>query len=141
MLYTCTHWISWDVPVSFFLDGTLCFFLIFGGGAPVLACTHVRICMCAQPLRLWLDVAHLSFIRGQHHWRCSSSSCLQALSSHYSPLDMSPAVHCNLCNKCYTLGMMPGPRPDIRCVQYLPKLHHKVPIEFLVPSGASEVID
>ena len=47
---------------------------------------------------------------------------------------------CNLCNKCYTLGM-PGPRPDIRCVQYLPKVHYKVPIEFLVPSGASEVID
>ena len=41
---------------------------------------------------------------------------------------------CNLCNKCYTLGM-PGPRPDIRCVQYLPKVHYKVPIEFLVPSG------
>ena len=34
--------------------------------------------------------------------------------------DMSPEVHCNLCNHCYTLGM-PGPRPDIRCVQYLPK--------------------
>ncbi len=29
--------------------------------------------------------------------------------------DMSPTVHCNLCNSCYTLGM-PGPRPDIRCV-------------------------
>ena len=53
---------------------------------------------------------------------------------------MSPEVHCNLCNKCYTLGM-PGPRPDIRCVQYLPKVHLKVPIEFLVPSGTSEVID
>ena len=49
-------------------------------------------------------------------------------------------VHCNLCNKCYTLGM-PGPRPDIRCVQYLPKVHPKVPIKFSVPSGTSEVID
>ncbi len=35
-------------------------------------------------------------------------------------LDMSPEVHCNLCNHCYTLGM-PGSRPEIRCVQYLPK--------------------
>ncbi len=57
-----------------------------------------------------------------------------------SNFDMSPEVHCNLCNKCYTLGM-PGPRPDIRCVQYLPKVHLKVPIEFSVPSGTSEVID
>ena len=29
--------------------------------------------------------------------------------------DMSPEVHCNLCNHCYTLGMS-DPRPDIRCV-------------------------
>ena len=36
---------------------------------------------------------------------------------------------------------MPDPRPDIRCVYFLPKVHYKVPIEFLVPSGASEVID
>ena len=49
-------------------------------------------------------------------------------------------VHCNLCNKCYTLGM-PCPRPDIRCVQYLPKVHPKVPIKISVPSGTSEVID
>jgi hypothetical protein len=34
--------------------------------------------------------------------------------------DMSPEVHFNLCNHCYTLGMS-DPRPDIRCVQYLPK--------------------
>ncbi len=34
--------------------------------------------------------------------------------------DMSPKIHCNLCIHCYTLGM-PDPRPDIRCVQYLPK--------------------
>jgi hypothetical protein len=36
--------------------------------------------------------------------------------------DMSPEVHCNLCNHCYTLGM-PDPRPEVRCVQYLPKVH------------------
>ena len=36
-------------------------------------------------------------------------------------------VHCNLCNNCYTLGM-PGPRPDIRCVQYLPKSTWEVPL-------------
>ncbi len=41
-------------------------------------------------------------------------------------LDMCPEVHCNLCNHCYTLGM-PGPRPDIRCVQYLPKSTCEVP--------------
>ncbi len=29
--------------------------------------------------------------------------------------DMSPEVHCNLCNHCYTLGNS-DPRPDIRCV-------------------------
>ncbi len=38
--------------------------------------------------------------------------------------DMSPKVHCNLCNHCYTLGMSDS-RPDIRCVQYLPKVHPK----------------
>ena len=56
--------------------------------------------------------------------------------------DMSPEDHCNLCNNCYTLGM-PDPRPNIKCVQYLSKskVHLKVPIEFLVPSGTSEVID
>ncbi len=54
--------------------------------------------------------------------------------------DMSPEVHCNLCNHCYTLGM-PDPRPDIKCVQYLTKVHYKVPINFLAPSGTSEVID
>ena len=42
---------------------------------------------------------------------------------------MSPEVHCNLCNHCYTLGM-PDPRPDIRCVQYLSEVHKKVPNEF-----------
>jgi hypothetical protein len=57
-----------------------------------------------------------------------------------TPSDMSPEVHCNLCNHCYTLGM-PDPRLDIRCVQYLPKVHHKVPNKFLAPSGTSEVID
>ncbi len=30
--------------------------------------------------------------------------------------DMSPEVHCNLCNHCYTLGIMPDPRSDIRCM-------------------------
>ncbi len=54
--------------------------------------------------------------------------------------DMSPKVHCNLCNHCYTLGM-PDPRPDIRCVQCLPKIHYKVPIKFSVPSGTSDIID
>jgi hypothetical protein len=54
--------------------------------------------------------------------------------------DMSPEVHFNLCNHCYTLGM-PDPRPDIRCVQHLPKVHYKVPNKFLVPSGTSDVID
>jgi hypothetical protein len=46
-MYACTHWISWDVPVSFFLDDALCFFLIFGMFflAVVLPCLHV--CMCA----------------------------------------------------------------------------------------------
>ncbi len=38
----------------------------------------------------------------------------------FDGFDMSPEVHCNLCNHCYTLGMS-DPRPDIRCVQYLPK--------------------
>ena len=50
--------------------------------------------------------------------------CL-ALSGH----DMSPEVHCNLCNHCYTFGM-PDPRPGIRCVQYLSEVHKKVPNEF-----------
>jgi hypothetical protein len=54
--------------------------------------------------------------------------------------DMSPEVHCNLCNHCYTLGM-PDPRPDIRCVLDLPKAHYKVPSGFLAPSGTSEVTD
>jgi hypothetical protein len=43
--------------------------------------------------------------------------------------DMSPEVHCNWCNHCYTLGM-PDPRPDMRCVQYLSEVHNKVPNEF-----------
>ena len=54
--------------------------------------------------------------------------------------DMSPEVQCNSCNYCYTLGM-PDPRPDIRCVQYLSKVHLKVPNGFLAPSGTSEVTD
>ncbi len=54
--------------------------------------------------------------------------------------DMSPEVHCYLSNHCYTLGM-PDPRPDIRCVQYLPKVHYKVPNGFLAPSRTSEVTD
>jgi hypothetical protein len=33
-------------------------------------------------------------------------------------VDLSPEVHCNWCNYCYTLGMS-DPRPDIRCAQYL----------------------
>ena len=40
--------------------------------------------------------------------------------------EVLPEVHCNLCNHCYTLGM-PGPRPDIRCVQYLPKSTSEAP--------------
>ncbi len=44
-------------------------------------------------------------------------------------LDMSPEVHYNWCNHCYTLGM-PDSRPDIRCVQYLSEVHKKVPNEF-----------
>ncbi len=43
--------------------------------------------------------------------------------------DMSPEVHCNLCNHCYILGM-PDPMPDIRCAQYLSEVHKKVPNEF-----------
>jgi hypothetical protein len=43
--------------------------------------------------------------------------------------DMSPEVHCNLCNHCYILGM-PDPRPDIRCLQYLSEVHKKVPNKF-----------
>jgi hypothetical protein len=55
--------------------------------------------------------------------------------------DMSPEVHCNLCNYCYTLGM-PDPRPDTtRCVQYLSQVHLKVANGFLAPSGTSEVTD
>jgi hypothetical protein len=73
---------------------------------------------------------HLNLLHGMH----------AQLTMFTSLPDMSPEVHCNLCNKCYILGM-PGPRPDIRCVQFLSKVHPKVPIEFLVPSGASEVID
>ena len=65
---------------------------------------------------------------------------VHADSSFVGASDMSPEIHCNLCNHCYTLGM-PDPRPDIRCVQYLPKVHHKVPIEFSVPSGTSDIID
>ncbi len=45
---------------------------------------------------------------------------VNADSSFVGVSDMSPEVYCNLCNYCYTLGM-PGPRPDIRCVQYLPE--------------------
>ena len=65
---------------------------------------------------------------------------IHADSSFVGGNDMSPEVHCNLCNHCYTLGM-PGPRPDIRCVQYLPTVHYKVPNKFLVPSGTSDIID
>ncbi len=52
----------------------------------------------------------------------SSDSSKSGIPARISMLesDMSPEVHCNLCNHCYTLGI-PGPRPDIRCVQYLPK--------------------
>jgi hypothetical protein len=64
-------------------------------------------------------------------------TCLQRL---VKVLDMSPEVHCNLCNHCYTLGM-PDPRPDIRCAQYLPKVHYNVPNGFLAPSGTSDFID
>ena len=47
----------------------------------------------------WVAIADANFTRGS---------------------DMSPEVQYNLCNLCYILGM-PDPRPDIRCVQYLPK--------------------
>ena len=40
---------------------------------------------------------------------------------HLYELTWLSMVHCHLCNNCYTLSM-PGPRPDIRCVQYLPKV-------------------
>jgi hypothetical protein len=59
---------------------------------------------------------------------------VHADSSFVGASDMSPEVHCNWCNHCFTLGM-PDPRPDIRGVQYLPKVHHKMPIEFLASSG------
>jgi hypothetical protein len=65
---------------------------------------------------------------------------VHADSSFVGASDMSPEVHCNLCNHCYTLGM-PDPRPDIRCVQYLPKVYYKVPNEFLEPSETSDIID
>ena len=39
---------------------------------------------------------------------------IHADSSFVGASAMSPEVHCNLCNYCYTLGM-PDPRPDIRC--------------------------
>ena len=45
---------------------------------------------------------------------------IHADSSFVGVSDMSPEVHCSLCNHCYTLGM-PDPRPDIRCVQYYRK--------------------
>ena len=61
-------------------------------------------------------------------------------SSFMGASDMSTEVHCNLCNYCYTLGM-PDPRPDITCIQYLPKVHYKVPNTFLAPSGTSDIID
>ncbi len=61
-------------------------------------------------------------------------------SSFMGASDMSPGVHCNLGNYCYTLGM-PDPRPDIRCVQYLSKVHLNLPNGFLAPSGTSEVTD
>ncbi len=61
-------------------------------------------------------------------------------SSFMGASDMSPEVHCNFCNHCYTLDM-PDPRPDTRCVQYLPNVQYKVPIEFSVPSRTSEIID
>ena len=54
---------------------------------------------------------------------------IHADSSFVGVSDMSPEVHCNLCNYCYTLGM-PDPRPDIRCVQYLPKVHYKIQMNF-----------
>jgi hypothetical protein len=63
---------------------------------------------------------------------------VHADSSFVGASDMSPEVHCNLCNHCYTLGMS-DPRPDIRCVQYLPYVHKKVPNEFWASSGTSEV--
>ncbi len=65
---------------------------------------------------------------------------IHADSSFMGASDMSLEVHCNLCNYCYTLGM-PDSRPDIRCVQYLPKVHYKVSNGFLAPSGTSEVTD
>ncbi len=65
---------------------------------------------------------------------------VHADSSFVGASDMSPEVHCYLCNYCYTLGM-PDPRPDIRLVLYLPKVHYKVPNGFLAPSGTSEVTD
>ncbi len=52
-----------------------------------------------------------------------SKSDIRAGVSHYSAVaDMSPDLHCNLCNHCYILGM-PDPRPDMRCVQYLSEVH------------------
>ncbi len=93
--------------------------------------------ICFAPIQhkqLKIDV-NMDILRKPYHL-----SVFSILNMGIGMHDMSPEVHCNLCNKCYTLGI-PGPRPDIRCVQYLPKVHPKVPIEFLVPSGASEVID
>ncbi len=43
--------------------------------------------------------------------------------------DMSPEVYSNLCNHCYRLGM-PDPRPDIRCVQFLPEVHNRCQASF-----------
>ena len=57
---------------------------------------------------------------------------VHADSSFVGASDMSPEVHCNWCNHCYTLGM-PDPRPDISA--------YSTPIKFLVPSGTSEFID
>ena len=45
---------------------------------------------------------------------------VHADSSFVGASDMSPEVHCNLCNKCYTLGM-PGPRPELDVYSTYPK--------------------
>ena len=45
------------------------------------------------------------------------------------------------CVTSVTLLGMPDPRPDIRCVQYLPQVHKNAQIGFLATSGTSEVRD
>ena len=54
--------------------------------------------------------------------------------------DMSPEFTVTFVTIVTNLGM-PGLRPDIWCVQYLPQVHKNEPINLMAPSETSEVRD